>query len=41
MFPLVRVDVSASHQAWRPHSDDKGEREAVGPGRAGGRDAEE
>ncbi len=26
---------------WRPHSDDKGDREAVGTGRAGGREAEE
>jgi len=26
---------------WRPHSDDKGDREAVGTWRAGGRDAEE
>ncbi len=41
MSPLVRVDVSASHQAWRPHSDDKGDREAVGTWRAGGRNAEE
>ncbi|MGE0642368.1 MAG: hypothetical protein AB7P24_01730 [Nitrospira sp.] len=31
----------ASHEAWRPHSDDKGDREAVGTWRAGGRDAEE
>ncbi len=41
MSPLVRVDVLASHQAWRPHSDDKGDREAAAPWRAGGRDAEE
>jgi hypothetical protein len=33
--------VLASHQAWRPHSDDKGDREAVATWRAGGRDAEE
>jgi len=26
---------------WRPHSDDKGDREAVGTWRAGGREAEE
>ena len=26
---------------WRPHSDDKGDREAVGTRRAGGREAEE
>lgn len=41
LSPLVRVDVLASHQAWRPHSDDKGDREAVGTWRAGGREAEE
>ncbi len=41
MSPLVRVDVSASHQVWRPHSDDKGDREAAVTWRAGGRDAEE
>ena len=41
MSPLVRVDVLASHQAWRPHSDDKGDREAAATWRAGGRDAEE
>jgi hypothetical protein len=39
--PLVRVDVLASHQAWRPHSDDKGDREAAATWRAGGREAEE
>ena len=41
LSPLVRVDVLASHQAWRPHSDDKGDREAVRTWRAGGREAEE
>ena len=41
LSPLVRVDVLASHQAWRPHSDDKGDREAAVTWRAGGRDAEE
>jgi hypothetical protein len=41
MSPLVRVDVLASHRAWRPYSDDKGDREAAAPWRAGGRDAEE
>ncbi|MDF0653162.1 MAG: hypothetical protein P0121_17045 [Nitrospira sp.] len=40
MSPLVRVDVLASHQAWRPHSDDKGDKEAA-TWQAGGRDAEE
>jgi hypothetical protein len=39
--PLVRVDVLASHQAWRPHSDDKGDREDAATWRAGWRDAEE
>ncbi len=41
LFLGVRVDVLASHGRWRPHSDDKGDREAVGTWRAGGRDAEE
>ena len=41
LSPLVRVDVLASHQAWRPHSDDKGAREAAATWWAGGREAEE
>ena len=41
LSPLVRVDVLASHPAWRPHSDDKGDREAAATWRAGGRNAEE
>ncbi|MDH4085353.1 MAG: hypothetical protein OEU99_17635 [Nitrospira sp.] len=41
LSPLARVDVLASHQAWRPHSDDKGDREAAATWRAGGRNAEE
>ena len=41
LSPLVRVDVLASHQVWRPHSDDTGDREAAATWRAGGREAEE
>ncbi|MEK6785846.1 MAG: hypothetical protein AABY61_10235 [Nitrospirota bacterium] len=43
MFSLLWLELMCGPltRRWRPHSDDKGDREAAAPWRAGGRDAEE